>query len=113
MTHDEFTAQYPYSTRKACAAAIKEGRVNGWAASGRLGREERFRIHVIVSKLVPLKQVKAKRVTAREICAAIFEKMLEDEGEVDRGDFISKAMSKGVGKATATTRFADLNAGRE
>lgn len=113
MTHEEFVTQFPFAKRKECAKAIKDARINGWAQSGRLGSEERFRIHVIVAKPVPLKQAKDKRVTARMICAAIFEKMMADEGEVDRADFIDKAMRKGVSKVTAQTRFADLNAGRE
>ena len=113
MTHDEFITQFPFAKRKECAKAIKDARINGWAQSGRLDKEERFRIHVIVAKPIPLKHTKDKRVTAREICAAIFEKMVEAEGEVDRADFIDAAMRKGVSKVTAQTRYADLNAGRE
>lgn len=113
MTPEEFYTQYPYATRRACGIAIKEQRINGWAASGRLGKEERFQIHVIVAKPVPVKLKGAKRITARSICADIWAKLEADEGEVDRAEFIAKAMGKGVSRPTATTRYADLAAGRE
>lgn len=102
-----------FPTRKAAVAAIKEQRINGWAVDLRNGT---FGIHVIVTKPVPKKAAGEKRVTAREICGAIFEKMLEDGDPEDddfRDDFIAAAMRKGVGKSTAQTRYADLKAGRE
>lgn len=113
MTYEEFATQYPFETRKAAVAAIKDGRINGWARMGRFGTDERFAIHVIVNKPVPIKLAKQKRITARSICAEIFAKLDERDGDVDRAEFIDKAMKKGVGRVTAQTRYADLLAGRE
>jgi hypothetical protein len=105
-----------YPTRKAAVAAMKEQRINGWAVDNRDGT---FGIHVIVAKPVPKKQAGDKRVTARTICAAVFDKMVNGEDGADpededfRADFIAAAMRKGVSKITAATRYADLKAGRE
>lgn len=102
-----------FPSRKEAQKAIKDRRINGWAVDLRNGT---FGIHVIVTKPVPKKAEGAKRVTAREICSAVFAKMCEDGDPEDddfRDDFIAAAMRKGVGKVTAATRFADLKAGRE
>lgn len=107
MTLEEFTAAYPYASRKEAQKAIKDGRINGWAESGRLGRDERFRIHVIVAKPVPAKKVGEKRVTAASICEATYRELLKRDGEVDRTEYLERAMRKGVGRSTAVTRFAD------
>jgi len=112
MTPDEFKAQYPFDTRKACRAAIKADKINGFAESGRLGSTERFRIKVIVGKPTKAQKDMPKRITAAEICEEIYDRMYEAEGEVDRGDFVAAAMRKGINISTARTRFTDIRRDR-
>lgn len=107
MTYEEFVAAYPFGTRKEAAKAIKDGRINGWAESGRLGKDERFRIRVIVAKPVPVKKMKEKRVTAASICRKVYLTLLRRDGEVDRDEYLDRAIAAGVSKVTAQTRFAD------